>query len=169
MDTHGGARKSQYGCFIFYISSFHQLFNVILYVVIAIGGALPLLASPVAWLHYHVLAIPLLLYMLRPIEADEDRAWRCIRFILGTFALLMMCTSELVTNWLWLADDQSRARRVKGNAKNPPARGGVSNLTPSAETRRARLLVRPSTARLAGNALTRAGRHVVSAAHRIVG
>jgi hypothetical protein len=84
--------------------------------LIALGCALPLISSPVCWLHYHILGVPLLMIALRPSQNGEERTWRFARYTLGIFALIVLCRSQLVTDWVWLDDEPSIAARVAGAA-----------------------------------------------------
>jgi hypothetical protein len=87
-----------------------------LILVVALGCAMSLLASPICWMHYHILAIPLLLIAIRPRDIDEDHGWWLTRNLVAGLSLLMLCTSFLVTDWIWLSDPESRGERLAGSA-----------------------------------------------------
>jgi hypothetical protein len=55
---------------------------------IGVGAAASILASPIAWLHYYVLVLPLGLYLLRP--TDADRAGARVRGGLAAASLVMV-------------------------------------------------------------------------------
>jgi hypothetical protein len=74
--------------------------------IIALGCAIPLLASPLAWLHYFVLGTPLLLLAFR------TRNTTLLGFFLGAIAILLFCLSPLTNYVLWLNDPDSVAARM---------------------------------------------------------
>jgi hypothetical protein len=86
------------------------------FIVVGLGCSISLVSSPICWMHYHVLGTVLLLICLRPRNAGEPLGWCIIRNLVAVIALLMLCTSFLVTEWLWLGDYQSRAARLAGAA-----------------------------------------------------
>jgi hypothetical protein len=81
--------------------------------VVALGCALPILTTTIVWLHYYVLATPLLLVFLRP-PTDGTGISSRARYVVAAILLPTLCASQLTTEWLWLSDPVSVARRMAG-------------------------------------------------------
>lgn len=81
--------------------------------VIALGCALPILTTTIVWLHYYVLAVPLLVALLRP-PTDGAGMSPPGRYIVAAILLPMLCASQVTSQWLWLSDPVSVTRRMAG-------------------------------------------------------
>jgi hypothetical protein len=64
----------------------------------AAGWVVMLLGGPLAWPHYFVLTVPLILLLARPTAdapTDRDRAWDAVRLAVAAAGLFAMCRSPL--------------------------------------------------------------------------
>ena len=84
--------------------------------IASLGCVVALLSGVLVWVHYYMLCVPLLLLSLRPRLADESPDRFVGRCALGALALLLSAHSELISQWAWLGDHASMARRLSGSA-----------------------------------------------------
>ena len=98
-----------------------------LFATAAIGSILPLLAAPVAWLHYYIFCVPMLLLMARPIAVEPERALNgIIRYAIAGTCFIAMSIAPIFA----IDDLESIAIRMSGVAVVLYVFGAIRLLTP---------------------------------------